>query len=348
MSEVFTAPTTHVKVEAQSPTIICLTPVKNEAWILDRFIQCTRMWADHIIIADQGSTDESREIAARYPEVILIENPNPSYDEFYRQELLIKRAREIEGPRLLIAIDADEILSANWKDSPEWKTIQQAKPGTAIYMQWANIAPDMQHCWLSKQVAVGYLDDGRPHQGHTIHTPRIPISPDTPKIVLQDIKLLHYQYTNWERMKSKQRWYQCWERIHSPKKRPTTLFRQYHTMDTAFEQKLTPIREHWIKGYVETGIDMTSVRIEPTYYWDCEVIRWMQEYGAAYFKKLDIWDVNWVEKAQQCGHKSAEHSLRDPRNILDRTILEWLKFTQGKSEHISIRLAQQFLRILGW
>ena len=57
-----------------TPKIICLTPVLNEAWILDRFIRCASLWADHIIIADQGSTDGSREIAQRYDKVIFIDN----------------------------------------------------------------------------------------------------------------------------------------------------------------------------------------------------------------------------------------------------------------------------------
>jgi glycosyltransferase involved in cell wall biosynthesis len=47
------------------PTIICLTPVKNEAWLLDRFLQATSLWADFIIIADQMSTDGSQEIAKK-------------------------------------------------------------------------------------------------------------------------------------------------------------------------------------------------------------------------------------------------------------------------------------------
>jgi len=29
-----------------TPTIICLTPVRNKAWILDRFLQATSLWAD--------------------------------------------------------------------------------------------------------------------------------------------------------------------------------------------------------------------------------------------------------------------------------------------------------------
>ena len=40
----------------ESPTVICLTPVRNESWILERFRPGASMWADHIVIADQRRT----------------------------------------------------------------------------------------------------------------------------------------------------------------------------------------------------------------------------------------------------------------------------------------------------
>jgi glycosyltransferase involved in cell wall biosynthesis len=104
----------------ERPTVICLTPVKNEAWVLERFLRCASVWADYIIIADQKSTDGSQEIARQFKKVILIENPSPTYNEFAREELLIEAARNISGPRLLVALDADEALTANFMNSVEW------------------------------------------------------------------------------------------------------------------------------------------------------------------------------------------------------------------------------------
>ena len=75
------------------PTVICLTPVKNEAWILERFLRCASLWADYIIIADQGSDDGSVEIATRFPKVILVENPSSIFNEPERQKLLLEAAR---------------------------------------------------------------------------------------------------------------------------------------------------------------------------------------------------------------------------------------------------------------
>src|SRR3954453_20585511 len=87
---------------------IVVTPVRNEAWILDRFLSCVSLWADHIIVADQGSADGSREIARRHSKVTLIDNPG-SYDEGARQRLLLDAARSFEGRRVIFAFDADEI-----------------------------------------------------------------------------------------------------------------------------------------------------------------------------------------------------------------------------------------------
>ena len=67
--------------KSENFNIICLTPVRNEAWILDKFLQCTSLWADYIILADQMSTDGSREIALKYPKVILVDNNSATFNE---------------------------------------------------------------------------------------------------------------------------------------------------------------------------------------------------------------------------------------------------------------------------
>ena len=53
-----------------TPIHIVMTPVRNEAWVLRAFLETTSLWADYIIIADQMSTDDSREMAKEYPKVM--------------------------------------------------------------------------------------------------------------------------------------------------------------------------------------------------------------------------------------------------------------------------------------
>ena len=46
--------------------IVVVTQVKNEEWILERFLALTSRFADAIVVADQRSTDRSREIYAQF------------------------------------------------------------------------------------------------------------------------------------------------------------------------------------------------------------------------------------------------------------------------------------------
>ena len=158
-------------------TTIVVTPVRNETWILDRFLRCASLWADHIVIADQGSTDGSREIAARHPKVTLVDNPGAAYDEGARQRLLLEAARGFPGPRLIFALDADEILTATWAESAAFRDLADAAPGTVVAMRWANVLPGVHSCWLPEEgIVFGYVDDGADHPGERIHSVRLPVA----------------------------------------------------------------------------------------------------------------------------------------------------------------------------
>src|SRR3954465_2951780 len=111
---------------------ICLTPTRNEAWIIKPFLGAEKSWGSQVIVADQESTDGTLETARATPGVQVLINDSPGYDESYRQRLLLNAARQIKGKRLLLALDADEALSANWKNSSEWERIRSAAPGTVL------------------------------------------------------------------------------------------------------------------------------------------------------------------------------------------------------------------------
>ena len=140
-------------MEKINPLIIVMTPVRNEAWVLKAFLETTSTWADYIIIADQMSTDGSRDIIKeyanrneRYPDkadIILIDNKNPNFNEAERQAMLVAKAREISAGRdtILFGLDADEILSANFKGTEDWKKILNSIPGDVFWFKWAEISP---------------------------------------------------------------------------------------------------------------------------------------------------------------------------------------------------------------
>lgn len=332
------------------PTIVCLCPVRNEAWILDRFIQAASLWADHIIIADQGSTDGSREIAARYAKVRLIENSDPAYNELSRQQLLLRAAAELPGPRLLFALDADEALTGNFTTSTEWQTLLAAPPSTAVFMERGDLYPFCQNIGIFHSPWLfAYQDDGREHRGAFIHNPRLPHDPHGPKLYLSEIKVLHYQYTDWARMKSKHRRYEVLENLNDPRRSPISIYRQYHHMDAPNPWRI-PIPPEWFADYRRAGIDMTSANIDGRYSSDADVLRTFEQHGTRRFAKLAIWDVDWVELARVHGFAEPER-FRDPRTKLEKRVHAWLARSQAPAVMLNLknRLASLLLRrVLGW
>jgi hypothetical protein len=332
------------------PTLICLTPVKNERWILERFLTCASLWADHIIVADQGSTDGSAEIAARFPKVALVENPSPDYDEVARQRLLIEHARRIPGPRLLLALDADEALVGDAFASLDWRRALDAPEGTVLTMQWVNVLPGARTAWLPEHaIPFGFVDDGTEHCGGRIHTPRLPVPPGSPVLELDAVKVLHFQYVDWARMKSKQRWYQCWEAIHHPENRPIQVYRAYHQMDALPRNRIVPLEPSWLAAYAAAGVDLTDWPPTPgPLPWDEDVARWIVRYGARRFAKVDIWDVDWPDVARRSGLPVAAEALQDPRRRSQRLVHGFLRITQARHTRAPVRAAQRLLRLGNW
>jgi Glycosyl transferase family 2 len=330
------------------PTIICLTPVRNETWILDRFLQCASLWADHIIVLDQLSTDGTPDIASRYPKVTLLHNPSPVYNEAERQKLLLAAARQIPGPRLLIALDADEALTANFLTSPEWQTVLNAPMGSVIHFKWVNVISDLDHYWTSPyDYAFGFMDDGSDHIGSLIHSSRVPVPTGAPTFVLHDVKVIHYQFVDWARQESKTRWYQCWERINHPQRRSIEIYRQYHRPHIVLPDQIHSIPDHWLQGYREQGIDMTSIRrIRP--WWDWQILDLLDKYGVDHFRREDIWWIDWTAVYRERYGEEPSHSLRDPRNRVDRFIHRWLQKTQPYAHKLPIRLLERLLGYFGW
>lgn len=328
------------------PTIICLTPVRNEAWVLDRFLKAASLWADYIIIADQMSTDGSREIAKSYPKVILIDNPSETFNEPERQKLLIDEARKIEGPRLLITLDADEMFTPNVLTSIEWQTLIISKAGTIFNFQWANFASDMQSMWYGYYFPWGYMDDGCEHKGdNKIHSGRIPLPPSHDVVDINQIKVIHFQYTNWTRMQSKHRFYQCFETINFPKRSAVDIFRQYHHMLAIPKKQIIPIPNEWIEEYNQLGVDLTFVNYETKNWFEIQVLNLIELYGAKAFKKFNIWDVNWEGIAKLWGKTNID-VFKDPRSMLDKWIQNWLLETQGKLDNRKYRRIDRLIKFI--
>ncbi len=341
------------------PTVICCTPVKNEAWILDRFLACAGLWADYIIIADQRSSDGSREIARAHPKVILVDNPADELNEGIARRVLLHAARQFPGPRLLLALDADEVLTANVLESPEWRSMLDVPPGTVIRFQLAILGPDLTTYWLSPVACdFGFMDDGREYAGGIIHEPRVPLPPAAPILTLRDIKILHYVGVDPARWESKHRWYQCWERLHRPHRSAIEIYRQYHRKDVVPGWEIRKVPPEWLQEYTRRGIDMTSTWREGIYRSDLEVLQFLLRYGPLRFRREDIWAVDWAALYRQIHGRNPDKDLSDPRTPFDKIVHRWLKMTQvhfsyhthdrSKIAGHIVYLIDRMLRVFGW
>jgi glycosyltransferase involved in cell wall biosynthesis len=331
----------------QSPaTVICVTPVRNEAWILERFLRSASEWADVIVVADQASEDESRAIARSFPKVRLIANRSPAYDEGARQALLLGEARKVPGRRVIVALDADEALSANVLASSEWERLKRAPGGTVAFFDWVNLQPGLETAWIpSEPIPFALVDDGAEHTGTQVHSRRVPLRDGSPKLRIDEVKVLHFQHVDWRRMQSKQRWYQCWEALNHPEKRPIQIYRQYHRMDAFPASEMHEADRSWLEPGTEFGDGRAR---EALLHWDHEVLAWLAEHGAQRFRRIAIWDVDWLSLARAWGHQVTPATLGDPRTPFERAVHGWLRRTQPIAGRRRIRAIQRALAPLGW
>ena len=280
------------------PHVIALVPVRDEQWTLRRCLETASAWADHIIIADQQSRDRSVEIARAFPKVVIIENRDRDYSEVSRQRQLIDAARRLcPGPRVLLGIDADEILSANVIGDEAWERAIRAAPGTLLKLNKIvlrsmqtyviDLAADRGSC-----VPFGYADDGAPHDGAVIHTTRVPEISGAPAIDLPHIAVLHFNLCNPERSARKDCWYQCYERVHEGRD-VVEIRRRYDWLERQPAAKIRPMRPEWCDAWRQRGIDLANDADIALLWCDVEILRIFANYGTEPFRFFDFWSADW-------------------------------------------------------
>lgn len=273
--------------------IVVLTPVKNESWILPIFCKSTSIWADYIIIADQNSTDGSREIALRFPKVVVIDNNSPNLDENYRDKILLDKARELVGNNgILFRIDADEIFTPNYNSS-NWDRIKKSKSGTVWKFRLIQLNRNLSSYWENANSTTygAFVDDGRDYSTHGIIHSRDMFQPKNSYDICtpNEILLLHFQFVDWNRMRSKHRWYQCFERIRFQNKSAIDIYRTYHWMYNPSIIYNT-IPNEWIKTYKEKyGININDIVYESHYWWDDIIKEYFQKYSPKYFRHIETY-----------------------------------------------------------
>lgn len=268
---------------------IVLIPIRNELALLQYNLPNILQWADQVIIADQHSTDGTRELYRRFPQVRVIDNDHTGHsNEVYWQ--LLAEARTFGNDNMIFYIDADEWAPAELMKQ-ELATYTYV-PGTQIDMRWIHpwktpgrYRTDGVYRGLKKRV--GWIDNGTYQHDHTYvihgHTSIIPEC-DGPVRCLET-PLIHLQFLEWERTQWKQVWYRCGEHIARafPPRRINNKYR--HTLETD-AVRLTPMPEAWetsIAAIPAATFDNVSLWHKTT------VLDWIDTYGVAFFEPLEIW-----------------------------------------------------------
>ena len=323
------------------PLHIVMTPVRNEAWVLKAFLETTSLWADYIIIADQMSTDGSRQIAKEYPKVILIDNNNPEFNEAERQAMLVAKAREVAAGRdtLLWGLDADEVLAANTFETEDWKHIINSKPGDVFWFKWAEICPNQKEYWLSPTTYYPWLfhDDGKEPHGNYVrnmHSMRIPYPVNEKHLYyVDDFRVLHLAYLNEHRVASKRRFYQFvdWEMNH---KSPISLSRNY--AQTKKSEQVLPLPDVFL--YKTDKFDFDLLGLVDTQvskcYMDDYIVERFSRHTWKTLRRLDIWDEVFIQN----------FGFKDPQRWLDRCVHSYLRKTALKKDQTSVRLIDKLLK----
>lgn len=91
-------------------TITAVSMVRDEADIIGYTIEhLLAHGVDRLIIADNLSTDDTRLILDKYPEVTVVEDSNPAYNQSEKMTSLAFRAWQ-EGADWVLPFDADELF----------------------------------------------------------------------------------------------------------------------------------------------------------------------------------------------------------------------------------------------
>jgi hypothetical protein len=328
----------------EKPQLIVITPVRNEAWVLEAFLTHCSSWADRIIIADQHSTDGSREIAARFPKVTLIDNPTDEWVENICRARLLEEACRTEGDKIIFALDADEFLSDGFQHTDGWRRIMESQPNEIFYFRWFNLYGDFLHGqvegigaeWAAHYAAdINIVAEYLALEKHAVHCQRVPcLDGDRCKYTpIEDIRFVHLGNMNRQRMRNKLDFYQVVNHDKNPtKSNPINLYRSYtrtieHEAPTLdFPMRLTTADNRDISSLVRTS-DHGQHYID-------EIVAILHRKGCKTFQTLCIWDNPDL--------RAAGINFKPPLHI--QLLHKYLKTTQRHSNSFPIRIIDKLLK----
>lgn len=292
----------------EKPKIIVITPVRNEAWVLDAFLTCTSSWADYVILADHHSEDNTREIAQKYDKVILIDNPTFEWYESECRTRLLEEACKIPGDKVVFGLDADEFLSEGFEKTESWQKIIHSKGNEIFCFNWLNLYDDfktaeytdMHFEWAAHfDETVDVVAEYRKRETHAVHCSRVPcLETDRCQYInVDDFWVVHLAKLNHEKVRQKNDFYQVtWVDKNKEKANPISMYRGYskyypeHLVHLEVPVRLCRMGEDGDYSNLVQTADYGRHYVD-------EMVRVFQREGTAKFLKLCIWDNPYLKAA---------------------------------------------------
>lgn len=329
------------------PTIIVITPVRNEAWVLDAFLTCTSSWADYIILADQYSDDGTREIAAKFDKVILIDNPTREWYEYICRTRLIEEASKIPGDKIIFGLDADEFFSEGFEKTESWQRIINSKGNEIFCFNWLNLFDDffnveytdMHFEWAAHfEEKVDIVEEYRKREEHAVHCARVPcLETDRCQyIFVDDFWVVHLAKLNHEKIRQKYDFYQVtWVDKNKDKANPINMYRGYSKYYPDHFSRLDAPVKLCCKGSPEDYSYLVKTSDYGKHYVE-EMIQVFKREGTDKFVKLCIWDNKYLIEA----------GVTPKIPLKYRLLHSYLRKSQPKSDTRVVKLFDKVLKRL--
>ena len=323
----------------ETPKIIVITPVRNEAWVLDAFLTCTSSWADYIILADQHSDDGTREIAAKYEKVILIDNPTQEWYEYLCRTRLLEEAVKIPGNKIIFGLDADEFLSEGFEKTDSWEKIIGSKENEIFCFNWLNLFDNfttveftnMHFEWAAHfDDSIDFVEEYKQWEKHAVHYMRVPcLKGDKIRYTnVDDFWVVHLAKLNHEKMRQKFDFYQVtWVDKNKEKANPISMYRNYNKYYPEKMSVLDSPVKLCCKGEIKDYSYLVSSSDYGKHYVN-EMLQVFKREGTDKFLKLCIWDNPYLKAAGinpriPLKYKLLHSYLKKTQPRADNRIIKW-------------------------
>jgi Glycosyl transferase family 2 len=274
---------------------IALLPVRNEAWVLRHSLACLSAFCDVVLVNDQASDDDTRDICRQFSNVVLMESRDAKICEEARWELL-EAARDYDGHNLIWCTDADELVSPTLVRAFLARERDRLVGGAIVECRYYHVwdRPDRYRdsVWpyIPYWKPIAIVDDRRADYSRArslpLHEERVPIDSAASRVQGEQLPVLHLQWLLPRRNQVRQAWYRCREWLHG--ERPLREINLQYSFTLPNPRVATrPIPRDWVADvtFPDAGIDATASWQER------DILGWFNERGPEFFEPLEIWHI---------------------------------------------------------